>query len=267
MFYFLSVIAILAIANLAIMGSYRKTAWRANNLKDELNLERTDLLENNLTDRNKANEIRIGEINQEIKILDDQIDSWQVRGIFILSSILFAIAGAICFSISLPLAREHTARVRYWYWVGRIERKLKEKKAVLQQLLGEKTTLLSAKSLAELRLPELRVVAELEKELSEIRVLEQDVVKAIYDHHTNAQTAWYLDNFQRGNQYYPADNDHTTQIEIKNGAETVGKWNLLRDPDKTGEKGRSQYLYQQIRDYINEESTKDNVQASQNGVH
>lgn len=267
MFYFLSVIAILAVANLAIMGSYRKTAWRANNLKDELNLERTDLLERNLTDRNEANQIRIGEINQEIEILEDQIDSWQVRGIFMLSSILFAIAGAICFSISLPLAREHTARVRYWYWVGRMERKLRGKRVALQQLLAEKTALLSAKSLAELRLPELRVVTELEKELSEIRALEQDVVKAIYDHHTNAQTAWYLDNYQRGNQYYPADNDHTLQIEIKNGPDTVHKWNLLRDPDKTGEKGRSQYLYQQIRDYINEESTKDNVQASQNGVH
>lgn len=271
MFVFLSLVAILAITNLAVMGSYRKTAWRANNILEELRKERDELL-NDIVVAEKTVEVetKLSQIKKDIIAQEEQIDSGEVRGIFILSSILFAVAGAICFSISLPLARQHSSRVRFWFLSNRMDKKIKASGKLLDQLLMEKTSLLNAKSIAELRLPELPVIADLEEELKETRTLEQDIVRAIYDHHTSAQSAWYIDNYQRGTQYYPADGDHSASIVIQNGDETLGKWGLVRDPDKAkqaGDKGRSHYLYQQIRDYINEEVNEGSSRAQQNGVH
>lgn len=128
-----------------------------------------------------------------------------IRIFFILFSILLAIAGAICFSIGIPVFKLVNKR-----------KKLDEElvsKSKQQQEFGiaiqtKRQTIAKTRTdleVAELQLSTLEEVNILEKRLYELYKSELEVWEIMFEHQTNAEISWYEEGRQRGNRYTLAD--------------------------------------------------------------
>lgn len=138
------VLVSLAVISLSILGWFRYEAYKVDKLKAGINqevkslqLNSTPLIQGNgaaaVTDNTSQIEAKIKQMEQ----LNTQLvnSNWALLS-FVLSGVLFAIAGAICFGISFPILSSFSKR---WLWhnpsinkakrkIRRLDKKLKTEK-------------------------------------------------------------------------------------------------------------------------------------------
>lgn len=254
---------------LGVMGGYRNDAYiaekREQQLKDEIGVIEEQIGKGEYTGS-------YTELEQKQKALNEvreKFDNNKVMLIFIFSSILFAIAGAICFSIGVPAFRKHTNRII-------------EKNSLMWQIWRSHKRVAQADKnarfaenewkIAEQKLPLLPNLTILEAELRRL-ILDIQVARAAqHQAHTAAVLAIYRDNYQRGERYIPSE-EELAQFEVllaeQNG---IKSRNYQLNRQFSGSNlFNSQYLHEYIRQKIHKDNKSKNAQNGHvhhpNGFH
>lgn len=175
-----------SVATMLILGWFRYEAYKTDKLKESINKQIKAMQLNSQpmdpTAVNPAeNQALIQKMDEQLKAYDklnlDLVNSpWALMS-FILSGVLFAIAGAICLGISFPIMQA------YWYnWLqaGPAIRRLKKRNLKLIEELkaaeGELAQQITQKSILENDLALLPNLAELKAERKEILAHIEDML-------------------------------------------------------------------------------------------
>lgn len=175
-----------SVATMLILGWFRYEAYKTDKLKESINKQIKAMQINSQpmdpTAANPAdNQALIQKMDEQLKAYDklnlDLVNSpWALMS-FILSGVLFAIAGAICLGISFPIMQA------YWYnWLqaGPAIRRIKKRNLKLIEELkvaeGELAQQITQKSILENDLALLPNLAELKAERKEILAHIEDML-------------------------------------------------------------------------------------------
>ncbi len=200
------ILSIFAIATLVVLGWFRYEAYRTDKLKEAIN-KSVKNLQLNAVDPMTGAPINSPELTNKIEQAlrnSDQLNlnlvnsPWALLS-FVLSGVLFAIAGAVSLGMALPVLQG------FWYRWLQIDPKLwrlrRRRKRILKQIDPLQETLanqLAQKNILENELANLPVLDELKKEEQElllaIKQLEEDRRQAI----TQSRVSAYTDGHERG---------------------------------------------------------------------
>lgn len=200
-------LCVVAMITLGILGYFRGEADKLKNLKRNLTNEKTKILEKQSREPNAAERLRLG---QEAAKIENQIadyqnkltDNWARVTSFILSSILFAFAGAVCLGIAFPaidiLHRKQMI----------LPKRIKKRQAQLQQQHDKLTlheqqiakyqTEIQQAEVALQLLPETKNILE---EIQELEAAQEQALGDIHNHQIEAQRGLYADGYERGNVF------------------------------------------------------------------
>lgn len=116
--YFQIALVVISIGTLSILGWFRYEAYKTDKLKEGINrqikslqLESTPLVQTGQTFENPALTMKIEQKLKEYDLLNQKLvnSPWALLS-FVLSGVLFAIAGAICLGISFPILHVYWKR-------------------------------------------------------------------------------------------------------------------------------------------------------------
>jgi hypothetical protein len=140
--YFQIVLVAISIGTLSILGWFRYEAYKTDKLKEGINrqiktlqLEATPLVGNTSAAPNPALTIKIEEKLREYNLLNQKlVNSPWAKWSFVLSGVLFAIAGAICLGIAFPILAVYWKRWLQIYPAKRMaNRRIKKNIKLLNQ--------------------------------------------------------------------------------------------------------------------------------------
>lgn len=126
---------------------------------------------------------------------------WPSILLFVLSSILFALAGAIGLSISLPNLGAAGRKIRKKAWIPIIKNQLQKNQEKIDNLRVTQNQYRVEKEDAINRIALLRPIPELQQEL---HVLEQSIAglkEQIFKSQTLAEQSWYEEGYNRGSKF------------------------------------------------------------------
>ena len=186
---------VFSVATMFILGWFRYEAYKTDRLKESINKQIKSMqLNSQSIDPNAVqatdNQVIIQKMDEQLKAYDklnvDLVNSpWALMS-FVLSGILFAIAGAICLGISFPILQAYWHN---WLQAGPAMRRTKKKNLKLIEELklaeGEVAQEIVQKSilendlallpnLEELKAEKKQVLAELADLLDRLRIADQD---------------------------------------------------------------------------------------------
>lgn len=251
---FLLSVGSIALISLGFLGYYRNIAYKFEKQISGLSEQRKLLKEQNfgeLTDK-------VVDLNTQIQQLGiDQLDHWTILAVFTISSIVFALAGAICFSIGLPLYKSLREK-------GRLAKLIKSAIVNVEKTnshIGTSYSLLSTKltekEQAETRIKRLPDLLELRSEIATLKKDALDLLEEHAMHLKESQKNWHLEGFQRGQVYKLTEDLVVTPLRfetIVNGSQkTVGRRTISTPsskPRKPLERDYGNYLHQQLRSII-----------------
>lgn len=268
-FWALVTVSLLALFNLGVMGAYRKDAFVAEQkikfLKEELSVIKSQLtIDNQNIELNTSKK----ELERLIEQQEEKLDSGLVTALFILSSILFAAAGAICFSIGFPSARRHWDKQFTNFSAWQLKKQVDSAyNTANEDAANQITRYRIALDTAENMLPPLDSLDQLNKELDDLRDEEQQAIEEIYQHVITAQRAWYLNNHAFGQQFYPSNDlalKFTLRITGNSETATTGTFVRRGPAAKDGHFFNNKYLYQRIRESLNNQFVHQG-KSNQNG--
>lgn len=231
---------VFSIGTMLVLGWFRYEAYKTDKLKDginkqiksmQLNAQPLDALGTQPTD----NQAMIQQLDEKMKAYDklnlDLVNSpWALLS-FILSGVLFAIAGAICLGISFPILQAYWYR---WLQVGPALKKarkeqiqLKEDLQTAENALAEQTI---QKNILQNELDSYLNIDELKNErkvyLSEIDALLNDIKQFDIDRRINT----FTDGYEKGliNRGEMADDEYedyrTSSLKrMKNAQDSGGE--------------------------------------------
>lgn len=197
-------LCVVAMITLGILGYFRGEADKLKNTKRDLISQKNKIQEQQSREPDQAVRLRM---NKEIEQIDREIaahqnaltNNWARVTSFILSSILFAFAGAVCLGIAFPA-------LDILYKKQLVLPKLLRKKQI--QIAEERQKLqASEQQIAQAQAQIQRAKVELEllpsaqnltEELEELKVSYEQALGDIYNHEIAAQTAYYADGYERG---------------------------------------------------------------------
>lgn len=254
---------------LGVMGAYRNDAYIANKSKEQLTEEIRFIKQQMGKGEYTGSDTDLEQKQEELNKVIEVFNSKKVMIIFIFSSILFAVAGAICFSIGVPAFRKHTNRIIEKYSL--MWQIWRSHKRVAQ---ADKNARFAENEwkIAEQKLPLLPNLTILEAELRRL-ILDIQVARAAqHQAHTAAVLAIYRDNYQRGERYIPSE-EELAQFEVllaeQNG---IKSRNYQLNRQFSGSNlFNSQYLHEYIRQKIHKDNKSKNAQNGHvhhpNGFH
>lgn len=247
-------IGLSTILALGFMGAFRNQAFVASVKKDNIESELERLNAEVDSRLRSSSDPEILKLEENLESITAGASGDLVQWIFILSSILFAVAGAICFSIGVPSLRIHTNRLsgKVMLYFQRIYFLRKLKNADKHWRLAENQWKIAEQRLA--LLPNLTILeAELKRIINEIQVARA----AQHQVHTEAVIAIYRDNYQRGERYIPSE-EELAQFEMLLSEQSgIKQRNFQLNRQFSGSNlFNSQYLHEYIRQKIH----KDNKQ-------
>jgi hypothetical protein len=133
--YFQTTLVTIAIVTLTVLGWFRYEAYKVDKLKASINSEIKALQLSNTPLIQGTQLIENPEVTKQIETKMKEVDSlnkelvnsnWALLS-FVLSGVLFAIAGAICFGIAFPILSSYWKR---WFWhnpsINRANRRIKK---------------------------------------------------------------------------------------------------------------------------------------------
>lgn len=203
--YFKLSLIFFAITTLAVLGLYRYDAYRVDKMKAFLNTEATYLQSgagtNSPTLIAKLDSLRRQRMQLNEELLNDPWGVWS----FVLTGILFAISGAVCLGIGVPIVQTYWKR---WVQIPiRIRRMNRLEKNSLRELATTETDLgeeKAQKAIGEAHLAMLPPTDELQREIRSIRMEMREISdqQGLYD--VDRRVSRYNDGYVRGKVEKPA---------------------------------------------------------------
>ena len=272
---FLIVVSLLILTALGMLGAYRNQA-------QAYVAERT-AIQNKIIDM--QNQVMLGLAEPEEEGSDDddpilEIDKalyldWRVQTGFILISILFALAGAICFSIGLPAGSQLIVRQKHRRMLkgmlASLELMKKEYDSLYDQLAEHEIAAKTSRQQLE-HLPDPEDLRAEEKVLSDKELLLQEERTA---YRAQRHKTWYKLGYLRGEKYSLSDklvvHPYTLGTMFDNvnnprrGKSSPKKRILRKKPQRDSAPSRSvNYMHEQLREMIDYNFNK---QQNLNGTH
>ncbi len=266
---FLLIVGVVAIISLGFLGYYRSVAYK---FEKEMSMVRAD--KNAMADQYTGKmpsdvSAKISDADKKGRELGlQQLDHWAIVTVFTISSVLFALAGAICFSIGLPLSsllwkkRKLSKKIRN---ALSNREELQKQIVATRQTLSEKNT---QKEQSESILQGLPDLNQFELQFSSLKEKESELLTVSATHSIEMEKTWYLEGYQRGEKYDLTEDLVITPLRFEtilskpSNAENRPR---QRFPSKKYTQGPEMfygnYLHQQLRSMIDYNFNK----KSQNG--
>ncbi len=218
--YFQTSLVVISILTLSILGWFRYEAYKVDKLKESLNTEIRSLQLSSTSiigEKSVSNPLVERQIEgkmKELKTLNQSLvnSPWALLS-FVLSGVLFAIAGAICFGIAFPVLSSYWRR---WFWqnaaINKSKRRInrrKKKLAVLKKPWFEHASVLELQKEKLVLLPDWNSLnAELETNRTELQKIAEQAKLA--------QQASRTSIFNSGYDSGLASQEHFDGDEMKN---------------------------------------------------
>ena len=262
---FQAFLLIFAVGTMFILGWFRYEAYRTEQLKAGIN-QQIRTLQNNAQpiDPSQAtpqnSQLLMSQMEQQLKRFEqlnvNLVNSPWALASFVLSGILFAVAGAICLGIAFPILQSCWFR---WLQAGpklkKLDKKLIETEALLNEAEEMLTKQIVQKNVAENTLENLPKINDLENK-KEIIIAEMEAIwEDIKLQKIESRIANYNDGYGRGQATYEAMT-HEEQEEYRKMA--LGQVKTQQEPteriDKTQRIYRSNGLrpHQAIRKVVSD---------------
>jgi hypothetical protein len=206
--YFQLILVVISIGTLSVLGWFRYEAYKTDKLKEAINreikslqLEATPLISGGQTVENPLLTQKIEQKLREYGALNQQLvnSPWALLS-FVLSGVLFALAGAICLGIAFPVLQVYWKRwLQYNPEINRANRQIRKKTKALNEI---KKPWFKGKSLLDLADQKLELLPDLEelkakktKLEGELLVLNEKIKLAI----ESARVSTYNEGYESGN--------------------------------------------------------------------
>jgi len=281
----LSLVSILAILVLGLLGYFREEYFKSDKVNQAINLEVSSKESQIQTFKDESSSLKRqgraaeapGKDQQALKLEEDTQGLKQkiaendrtlsgnsaLFWIFVLSNILFAIAGAICLSIAFPAAdrlRRKRLLRKQQSWLGkRVEQLTLDLTAVQSSIKNHQI----ARDLASNEIELLPDLSDLEAKHQALLIKLEEIRKESTDHESKAEAALYREAFERGNICEFGDKLIFSTNQISNAIRRGGAPPTKRRPPQTNgsypnnngveeseSDGNDRYLHQQIRSLI-----------------
>ena len=206
--YFQLVLVLISIGTLSILGWFRYEAYKTDKLKEAINreikslqLEATPLISGGQTVENPLLTQKIEQKLREYDALNQQLvnSPWALLS-FVLSGVLFAIAGAICLGIAFPVLQVYWKRwLQYNPVINSANRQIRKKTKALNQI---KKPWFKGKSLLDLADQKLELLPNLEELNNKKDKLENDLLainEKIKLAIESARVSTYNEGYESGN--------------------------------------------------------------------
>jgi hypothetical protein len=206
--YFQLVLVIISIGTLSILGWFRYEAYKTDKLKEAINreikslqMEATPLISGGQTVENPLLTQKIEQKLREYDALNQQLvnSPWALLS-FVLSGVLFAIAGAICLGIAFPVLQVYWKRwLQYNPVINSANRQIRKKTKALNEI---KKPWFKGKSLLDLADQKLELLPNLEELTNKKAKLENDLLvvnEKIKLAIESARVSTYNEGYESGN--------------------------------------------------------------------
>ena len=206
--YFQLVLVIISIGTLSILGWFRYEAYKTDKLKEAINreikslqMEATPLISGGQTVENPLLTQKIEQKLREYDALNQQLvnSPWALLS-FVLSGVLFAIAGAICLGIAFPVLQVYWKRwLQYNPVINSANRQIRKKTKALNEI---KKPWFKGKSLLDLADQKLELLPNLEELNNKKDKLENDLLainEKIKLAIESARVSTYNEGYESGN--------------------------------------------------------------------
>ncbi|MCP9745546.1 hypothetical protein [Lacihabitans sp. CS3-21] len=206
--YFQLILVIISIGTLSILGWFRYEAYKTDKLKEAINreikslqLEATPLISGGQTVENPLLTQKIEQKLREYDALNQQLvnSPWALLS-FVLSGVLFAIAGAICLGIAFPVLQVYWKRwLQYNPVINSANRQIRKKTKALNEI---KKPWFKGKSLLDLADQKLELLPNLEELNNKKDKLENDLLainEKIKLAIESARVSTYNEGYESGN--------------------------------------------------------------------
>lgn len=175
----------------------------------------------------------------------------KVIAVFTLSSLLFALSGAVCFGIGFPAIDLLRRRRRLRKKMMRCREKLADHQsslaAVHQQLMEKQTSLDLAATLLEQLAPQER----LEAQLSALKTQELRIIYRMYEQRERTEKAWFREGYKRGKEYELAGRlVYRPQQVVRQPSGTSSPTEPRRPRPKPSAEDQDGFLHQRLRTMI-----------------
>lgn len=271
---FLIIVSLLILTAPGLLGAYRNQAqyYTEKNISIENELQDINskrALGEELTDedRNRIEKLRKEKSDQDRKLYLD----WRIQSGFILISILFAVAGAICLSIGLPAGSQLIVRQRHRKELKQMLRQLERLKEQLDQFYERLTQQETAVGVARQQLSHLPNPEDLRAEKRSLLQKEELLLEKRARQKEQRHKHWYKLGYLRGQQYQLSDKlvVHPSvlgSVFSRSGSHNGRRKSYYRprQAQQNGNDKNSGYLHEQLREMIDYNFNK---QQNLNGKH
>jgi hypothetical protein len=190
-------IVVFTIITLLVLGLFRYEAYKTDKLKETLTqsilLEQNEELSQEQMDKIKNKTETLNSLNQQL------VNTPSGLYAFVLSGILFAIAGAVCLGISFPILVSYT---RIWFQIPMASKKLRVQQANFQKIIEEIEEIISqtAAQLAvqDAELNRFEPVKELRKQQAELMEEIAQKQKIFYQKQNEERFFRFAEGYERG---------------------------------------------------------------------
>lgn len=194
-YVFYLIVSIAAIVMLGVLGYLRLEGVSFVNENNASSIS-TAVTEGDLS------QVGNNETSTQKKIIPKEVlYSWYSTTLFVLSSILFALAGAIGLSISLPNLGAAGRKIRKKAWVPIIKNQLQKNQEKVDSLRVTQNQFRVEKEDALNRIALLRPIPELQQELLTMEQSITGLKEQIFKSQTLAEQSWYGEGYNRGSKF------------------------------------------------------------------
>lgn len=273
---FLIVVSLLILTALGMLGAFRNQAQYATEEIARVREEMYAIQSSEADGMTVADPEKLKTLREDLQRFNKELYlDWRVQTGFILISILFALAGAICFSIGLPAGSKLIVRQKH-------RRRLREMLSVLELMKKEFDNLYDQLAEHEIAAADSRQQLEHLPDPEDLRTEEKVLAEKeslLQEERTNYRAQrhklWYKMGYLRGEKYSLSDklvvHPYTLGTMFENGNNHrrgkagTKKHNRRKKPQPDSPSSRSiNYMHEQLREMIDYNFNK---QQNLNGTH
>lgn len=258
----LIVVSLLILISLGLFGNYRNYAQYNNKEQNEWKKKTKPFyakIDNDGDTLTQAETIHLDSLQNEIFQLNTALyQDNRIITAFTLLSILFALAGAICFSIGFPSLSMLLRKTVLLAGTGINSLQLARLNRQVKVIFGHIKTARTAAAIAERQKAQLPDIESLEVQLGGLLQTELSLLEEWSKQQQEADKAWYREGALRGNRYEVSDKLIFTPLQVdrvtRHGKATGngtrnGQAASRLNRERPGRRSRD-FLHEQIRDMI-----------------
>jgi hypothetical protein len=240
--FFQSVLLFIAVGTMVVLGWFRYEAYRTDKLKEGINRQIKSMqLESTPIDPSAGggNTELIQKIDQKLQEYDklnlDLVNSPWAMLSFILSGVLFAIAGAICLGIAFPIL--------HYYWVRglqlnpsirRRKRKIRKTDRTLSELRKEESVLIATCNELRNQTDQLGHWAELTEEKKQLFAENREILELMRQAQAHSRISTFTEGHAKGERNREAMSDEEYEAYRKQALGNLEKEHSSRGTSRSG---------------------------------